>query len=159
MHSHSSWGIQDTLASSCLNLWSTRPALRLWGQWRPLHRVSWRSVRHTRTDFHIYEHICSSTLTVTYLNTSYISWDFIFFPDIIRRWTDKDQQSMNFNLRFLFLRLFTSISFSGIIWNDVFFVSITMNPQSDQSVNIHIQEGTSSLACNYLHLQKKQTFP
>lgn len=55
MRLHLSWGTRDTLASSFLNSWSTPPALRPWGRWKPSHLVSWRSARQIVADFHTYK--------------------------------------------------------------------------------------------------------
>lgn len=109
MRLHLSWGIQDTSASSCPSPWSTPPALRLWGQWRPLHPVCLRSVKQTGTDFHIYEHTVGprSPPSPLLISTAHILLRFHIPPryNQVESW-EGPAKSMHFNLLFLCLRLF-----------------------------------------------------
>lgn len=146
MRLHLSWETPDTLAFSCLNLWSTQLAPRLWGLWRPLHHVCWRSVRQTGTDFHIYDHTVSPwslTLIATYVNKSYSSEISYQFPDIIMWIAAKDHQKIEFNLFGFFLFCFGGSSpcfFSDKIWTDgdAFYGPKTKNPISNQPVYIQL---------------------
>lgn len=134
--SPSSCGTQDTLAFSCLNLWSIRRALRRWGPWRPLRQACWRSVRQTGTDFHIYDHtVCTpDPQPHSYLSPQLVFlWDFIWIPDIIRRGAARQH-----GFSFVFSCFFKVLHLILLFWKDMnwwwwFFFCAKKTPQNPRS--------------------------